>query len=78
MMRLGRTTWGNLPETNLSSRGAAQTSEVNPDQNHQSRDSGIPTKKNPGIPENREKFRDSRKSGKSRDSRKFGIFFELF
>ena len=31
-------------------------SEVNPDQNVQSRDSGIPTKINPGIPENREKF----------------------
>ena len=37
------------------------TSEVIPDQNTKFLDSGIPTKINPGIPENREKFRDSRK-----------------
>ncbi len=40
---------------------AIPISEVIPNQNIESRDSGIPTKINPGIPENWESF--SRKSG---------------
>ena len=52
------------------------TSEVIPDINLKSRDSGIPTKINPGIPENREKFPGFPKIGnfpgfpENRDSRK--------
>ena len=54
----------------------AVSSEVIPDLNLKSRDSGIPTKINPGIPENREKFPGFPKIGNfpgfpgNRDSRK--------
>ena len=57
----------------LTLNGEVLHSEVIPDLNFKSRDSGIPTKINPGIPENRENFPENRESGISRDFPGIGI-----